>query len=126
MSLSMATLYMTAPSRETAETIGRALLEKRLVACVNILGRITSLYRWEGEIQEDEEVLLLAKTQMRVAHKAIQLVKEVHSYDVPCVTVLPVLKANPDYAAWVRGETTPQEPQLDQSAGEAYKQKEEG
>ncbi|MFP4071453.1 MAG: divalent-cation tolerance protein CutA, partial [Desulfovibrionales bacterium] len=105
MSLSMATLYMTAPSRETAQSIGRALLEKRLVACVNIIDNVTSLYWWEGEIQKDQECVLFAKTQMRVAHKCIALIKELHPDDVPCVTVTPVLKSNPEYAAWVKEET---------------------
>jgi periplasmic divalent cation tolerance protein len=104
--MSLATLYMTAPSREDAERIGRELLERRLVACVNIIDNILSLYWWEGSIQREPEAVLIAKTQMQVAHRCIELIKEIHPYDVPCITVMPILKSLPDYRAWVERETT--------------------
>jgi periplasmic divalent cation tolerance protein len=103
--MSLATLYMTAPSREEAERIGRELLEHRLVACVNITENVLSLYRWEGKIQKEREAVLIAKTQMQVAHRCIARIKELHPYEVPCVTVMPILKSLPEYREWVERET---------------------
>ena len=103
--MSLATLYVTAKDKEEAEKIGRALIEKKLVACCNIVEGITSLFPWEGEVQKETECLMLCKTQMRLIEKCGELVKELHSYEVPCITALPVLKYSREFADWVIGET---------------------
>jgi periplasmic divalent cation tolerance protein len=103
--MSLATLYMTAPSREEAERIGRRLLEERLVACVNIIDGILSLYWWNGAIQREPEALLLAKTQMHSAQRCIDMIKQIHPYEVPCVTILPVAESLAAYRQWVEQET---------------------
>jgi periplasmic divalent cation tolerance protein len=103
--MSLATLYMTAPNREEAERIGREMLEQRLVACVNIFENVLSLYWWEGEIEREQEVVLMAKTQLKATERCIALIKELHPYEVPCVTILPILHSLPQYKDWVVRET---------------------
>ncbi len=107
--MSLATLYMTAPTRDDCLKIGRALLEKRLVACVNVFDGVQSLYWWQGKIEESSEAVLIAKTQMRLVNACVEAVKPLHPYEVPCITGIPVLKANPDYIRWVITETEPKE-----------------
>lgn len=100
-------LYMTAKDREEATKIARALLELRQVACVNLLGPIQSLYWWDGAIQDDAEVAMVAKTRSDLVDAVIETVKELHSYDVPCVIALPIETGNPDYLTWLAQVTAP-------------------
>ena len=104
---SLATVYMTTDSMEEAERVATGLLERRLVACVNIIPGATSMYRWEDEIKKEQEVVMIAKTQMRMVRECVNAVKELHSYEVPCVTAMPVLKLNPAFGNWVISETMP-------------------
>ena len=97
-------VYMTAGSRDEAERIGRALVEERLAACVNILGSITSIYRWQGAVETAEEVVVIAKTRADLFDGLVARVKELHSYAVPCVVELPIGRGNPDYLDWLRDE----------------------
>lgn len=94
-------VYITAQNKAQAEQIGRALVERELAACVNILDGMTSIYRWEGKIERAEEVVLIAKTDEARAEAVVAAVKELHSYSVPCALVLPILGGNPDYLAWL-------------------------
>lgn len=103
--MSLATLYVTTPSKEDALRIAQALLEKRLVACANILEGCTSLYWWDGRIQSDQECVMICKTRMTLVTRAAALIEELHPYDVPCVTAMPILKAARKYAEWVVAET---------------------
>ncbi len=98
-------LYMTAPNREEAESIGRSLVERRLAACVNILPQIQSFYWWEGQVQADSEVLLLAKTREELVEPAIAAVKEMHSYTVPAILAIEIKNGNPDFLKWLDEET---------------------
>ncbi|MCX8042873.1 MAG: divalent-cation tolerance protein CutA, partial [Desulfobacterota bacterium] len=75
-------VFMTAASRDEAEAIARALVERRLAACVQIITEIQSLYWWEGNICNDREILLLAKTTDRLFPKLVEAVKTLHSYQV--------------------------------------------
>jgi periplasmic divalent cation tolerance protein len=97
-------VYVTASSRDEATQIGRALLERRLVACVNIIEGMSAMYRWKGTIEEGQEVVLIAKTTQPLSRAVVDAVCELHSYEVPCVVVLPVLDGNPGFLAWVREE----------------------
>jgi periplasmic divalent cation tolerance protein len=83
-------IYMTAGSKTEAQKIGKALVESRLAACVNILDNMQSIYRWEEKIQEDAEVVLIAKTTDPLVPQLIDKVKSLHSYDCPCIVSLPV------------------------------------
>ncbi|HYH17174.1 MAG TPA: divalent-cation tolerance protein CutA [Azospirillum sp.] len=98
-------VYMTAASREEAARIGRALVEERLAACVNILGGMTSIYRWEGAVETAEETVFIAKTRRDLFEPLAARVRELHSYSVPCIVELPVERGNPAYLDWLRAET---------------------
>jgi periplasmic divalent cation tolerance protein len=94
-------VLMTAGSREEAETLGRTLVQEMLAACVNLVPGITSFYRWEHDVQEDVEWLLIAKTRRAALDALTARVRKVHSYDVPEILALPILEGNPDYLRWL-------------------------
>ena len=95
---------MTAGSKSEARKIAQALVESRLAACVNILDNMQSIYRWQGKVQEDSEVVLIAKTTEAQVFRLIEKVKSLHSYDCPCVVSLPVLDGYPPFLNWVHAE----------------------
>lgn len=98
-------VFSTAPDAETAARIARALVTERLVACVNVVAGVTSVYRWQGKLEEAAEVLLVMKTVAdRIPALAARL-KELHPYEVPELLALPVDAALPAYAQWVAAET---------------------
>ncbi len=94
-------IYSTFPSAEAAESVGNALVELQLAACVNILPGMTSIYRWEGEIKRDNEAVMIIKTRKGVAEAAIAAVKERHAYTNPAVLLLPIDGGSADYLAWL-------------------------
>ena len=97
-------MYITVGSMEEAGLIGRELLKARLAACVNIIENMNSMYWWQGKIQEDREVVLIAKTIESKVGNLIEKVKEIHSYDCPCIVSLGVQHGNGDFLAWIREE----------------------
>ena len=98
-------VYMTAGSWEEATRIGRELVESRLAACVNIVEGMRSIYKWEGRIQEDREVIVIAKTKEALVPELVAKVKSVHSYACPCVLALPVDSGNREFIQWVHEQT---------------------
>lgn len=98
-------IYITAASRDEALILARHLVEERLVACANILDGATSLYWWEGKVQEDREAVLIAKTRSAQADAVVARVKALHSYSCPCVIALPIIGGNPEFLAWIDGQT---------------------
>ncbi len=94
-------VYMTFADLEEARTIGRALVESKLAACVNILPQMSSIYVWEGKIQEEAEVVMIAKTAKARVAEIIRTVTSLHSYSCPCVVSLPVLKGHRPYLEWI-------------------------
>ncbi len=99
------TVYATFPSDEEARRIARALVEERLAACANLLGACHSIYRWQGAIEEGEEVAALFKTRADLAEALIARLAELHSYEVPAAVVWPIADALGAYADWIRSET---------------------
>ena len=97
-------VYMTAGSKAEAQKIGKALVEGRLAACVNILDNMQSIYRWENKIQQDAEVVLIAKTTDSLVPALIDQVKSMHSYDCPCIVSLPILSGYPPFMDWVHAQ----------------------
>jgi periplasmic divalent cation tolerance protein len=93
--------YITASSKDEAKAIGRALVEKRLAACVNLLDGMESLYWWEGKIESSQECVLIAKTEKRLVEPLIAMVKALHSYSIPCVLELEVGRGNEAYLQWL-------------------------
>ncbi|MHA1109128.1 MAG: divalent-cation tolerance protein CutA [Alphaproteobacteria bacterium] len=98
-------VYMTAATKEEARRIGSALVEERLAACANVIDGMTAIYRWEGEIQNDDEAVLIAKTRTELVDALTERVKALHSYDIPCVVALPITGGNADFLDWVGSET---------------------
>jgi len=100
-------VYTTYPSLAEAERIGKAVLERRLAACVNILPGMISHYWWEGAIERGEEVVMIIKTRASRAEEVRAAVKEMHSYTVPAILVLPIEGGEPAYLDWLMRETAP-------------------
>lgn len=97
-------VYITAKDEEEANVIGKALVEEKLAACVNI-HPIRSIFRWQGEINQEDEMAILAKTRAELVDEVMSRVKELHSYEVPCIVVLPLEKGNPDFLEWISQST---------------------
>ena len=100
-------VYSTAASQAEALSIARAVLEQRLAACANIIPAMTSLYWWEGALEQAQEVGIIFKTTQEAAESLTQAIKERHSYQCPCVIVLPINGGNPDYLRWIGQEVRP-------------------
>jgi periplasmic divalent cation tolerance protein len=98
---SISIVLVSAPSAEVAEQVTRQVVDERLAACGNIVPSVVSIYRWQGAVQRDEEVLVIFKTPSAVAGRLMERVRELHPYDVPEVVVLPVADVLPAYAQWV-------------------------
>ena len=98
-------VYTTYPSLVEAERIGKAVLERRLAACVNILPGMISHYWWEGVIERGEEVVMIIKTRASLADEVRAAVKEMHSYTTPAILVLPIEGGEPGYLDWLMTET---------------------
>jgi periplasmic divalent cation tolerance protein len=98
-------LYTTYPSIVEAEQVGRALVERRLCACVNIFPGMVSLYWWQGNIDRGEEVVMIIKTRASLAEPVRAAVKQLHSYSTPAILVLPIETVDPAYHAWIMAET---------------------
>lgn len=98
-------VYVVFGSAEEAEAIGRAMVEQRLAACVNILGPCRSIYRWRGAIEEAKEVAAVFKTALDRAPALTAAIGEAHSYDVPAITTLPIAGADAAYLDWIKAET---------------------
>ncbi len=103
--MSAVLVYMTAKDKEEAQKVGQALVESRLAACINILDNMQSMFWWQGGAQSESETVLLAKTRVGLVSKVNAKVREVHSYDCPCVVALPIIDGNPDFLSWIREET---------------------
>jgi periplasmic divalent cation tolerance protein len=98
-------VYTTFPSVVEAETTGRALVERRLCACVNILPGMVSFYRWQGKVDRGDEVVMIIKTRASLAEAVRAAVKQMHSYTTPAILVIPIEQVDPDYHAWIVAET---------------------
>ena len=96
----------TTNTEEGARKIQRVLVEERAAACVQIIGPISSLYWWEGKIEEAKEWICLIKTKTEVYPKVEALIKKNHPYEVPEIVALPIVAGSAQYLAWVGRETT--------------------
>ena len=99
--MSIVSVYAVFASAEEAERIGRAVIEERLAACINIVAPVRSLYRWKGKIETADEVAAILKTYHWRSDALIARIAELHSYDVPCVVSWPIDKIVGAYADWV-------------------------
>ena len=100
-------VYITYPSVVEAERAGRALVERRLCACVNIFPGMVSHYWWQGAVERGEEAVMIAKTRSTLAERVGAAAKEMHSYTTPAILVMPLESVDKDYLAWIMAETEP-------------------
>src|SRR4030043_674320 len=95
-------VFMTAPNKEEAAKIVRALLEERLIACANIMDPVASLFWWQGKIEEEKEVLVIMKSSETLLKRLSQRVTELHSYEVPEILAVPIVEGSPSYLEWMK------------------------
>lgn len=100
-------VYATFGSLGEAETIGRALVEARLAACVNIFPEIRAIFEWQDKLEEAREAAMFIKTRASLEAQVMERVKQLHSYDVPALLVLELSSGNADYLAWISKQTGP-------------------
>ncbi len=105
-SMTAIVVYVTAADQAEALAIGRAAVDRRLAACANIFGPMTSIYTWQGKVREEPEIALLLKTNAAKLEALTRLVKDLHSYDCPCVVALPVAGGNPEFLDWIDSQVS--------------------
>jgi periplasmic divalent cation tolerance protein len=98
-------VFITASNEDEAAKIAKALVETRLAGCVNIIKNIRSIYSWQGKIEDEPEVLMIAKTQKHLFDSLMKKVKELHSYTVPEIIALPIVEGSEEYLKWLREVT---------------------
>ena len=97
-------VYVTAPAEEALQ-MARTLVEERLVACVNIVPGLRSIYWWQGKVEDEPEVLCIMKTQTSLFEALRDRVRELHSYEVEEIIALPIVAGNPPYLDWIKENT---------------------
>ena len=105
MNEAFCTVYVTTGSREEARAIAHAVVSEQLAACANIPGEVTSVYEWQGEIHEDGEVALLLKTRKALFEDLASRIRDLHSYECPCIVAWPIEAGSDDYLSWVTEQT---------------------
>lgn len=95
-------VYITATSKDEAEKIAVALVEEHLVACVNIFPNVVSVYRWKGQTERAEELVLIAKTTTEKFDAIEKRIKEIHSYECPCIVAVPLAAGSKEYLEWIK------------------------
>ncbi|XP_065085003.1 protein CutA homolog isoform X2 [Ochlerotatus camptorhynchus] len=98
--------YVTTPNANSAKELARKLVERKLAACVNIIPGLTSIYEWEGKINEDQEILLMIKTRTARVDELSKFVRENHPYSVAEVISVPIENGNPPYLDWLSKTVT--------------------
>lgn len=100
-------IITTIDSREAAHAVAGALVERRLAGCVQVIGPISSVYRWQGEIETDEEWLCLIKTHAGRYAQVEEAIRELHSYDEPEILATPIADGSPGYLEWLGEQVRP-------------------
>ncbi len=98
-------VFITAANEDEASKIARALVEGRLAACVNVIRNIRSIYSWQGKVEDEAEVLMMAKTRRSLFDALSGKVREIHSYTVPEIIAVPIVQGSADYLNWLKDVT---------------------
>jgi len=98
-------VYITAPNEDEAAKIARGLVEQHLAGCVNIVKDIRSIYSWQGKIEDEKEVLMIAKTRAELFGALKAAIKKLHSYSVPEIIAMPIIDGSADYLDWLKEVT---------------------
>ena len=104
--MSVTLVYITTGDIEEAREIGGELVMRHLAACINIFDKMESMYWWEGKIEHSSEVVLLAKTTPELVDKLVDAVKNLHSYDCPCIVAVDAERGNNEFFDWVKSHTS--------------------
>jgi periplasmic divalent cation tolerance protein len=100
-------VYVTVGSDQEARKIAAALVREKLIACANIFPPVASIYTWKGEVEEAQEIVMICKARRSLAMAAAARIKELHSYDVPCISVYSMEAGFPPYLDWIADTTGP-------------------
>ncbi len=98
-------VYVTTSDRSEAERIARSVIEERLAGCANLLGPVDSIYHWEGRLEQSQEQALLLKTRAELFTTLAQRIRQLHSYQQPCIVAWPIVAGDPGYLAWLAAQT---------------------
>ena len=98
--------YITAPNKKETERIAKKLLDKKLIACANVIGNVNSYFVWENKVQNSKEIIICGKTVSKNQKKIIQIVKSLHSYSVPCIIFFDIKSGNKDFLKWIKRSVT--------------------
>ncbi len=99
--MSYCIVHCTAKNKKEALEIAEVLVEKRLIACCNIISSVTSVYEWDGVLHEDKEVLMIMKTETEMFKQIENIIKKVHSYNMPELICIPIINGSRKYLDWV-------------------------
>jgi len=106
VSIMVAVVYTTIDDIKDARRIAHTLVEEQLVACVNIIPGVESVYRWKGKIEDSKEFVLICKTVDKNVKKTIQRIKSIHKYELPAIVVLPIIGGLKEYLDYIVNETS--------------------
>ena len=98
-------IYCTVPNKNEGKEIAKALVEHKMVACVNIIDKVESVFSWDGKITEEKEAMLMIKTRKDLFNNVNQIIQKLHSYTVPEVIAIPIIEADDTYLKWIAHET---------------------
>lgn len=98
-------IYCTVPNKKEGHEIAKILIKQKLVACVNIIDKVESVFSWDGAIMEEKEALLIMKTKRELFTQINHSIQKLHSYNVPEVIAMPIIEADETYLKWINHET---------------------
>ena len=98
-------VFITCANKIQAQKIAQALIEAKLAACVNVINSVNSLFWWQGKVDSSKETLLIIKSKKNLFCRLEKLVKSLHSYDVPEIIALPIVKGSKKYLEWINDST---------------------
>ena len=98
--------YIIASNRKEAERIAKKLLDKKLIACANVINNVNSYFVWKNKVQNSKEIIICGKTTSKNQTKIIKAVKSIHSYAVPCIIFFDIKNGNKDFLKWIKRSVT--------------------
>ena len=98
--------YIIVPNKREAEQISKKLLNKKLIACANVISNVNSYFVWKNKVQNSKEIIICGKTTSKNQTKIIKAVKSIHSYAVPCIIFFDIKNGNKDFLKWIKRSVT--------------------
>ena len=98
--------YITTPNKKEAKQIAQKLLDKKLIACANVISNVNSYFVWKNKVQNSKEIIICGKTTSKNQKKIIQIVKSLHSYSVQCIIFFDIKNGNKDFLKWIEQSVT--------------------